>query len=280
MRPLSTWARHSSQTRKGFPAVTSLIVSASSGTPPLRRTNSVTSSPDSPPSRSRTTSSERRRSASVSASASGISASVSRNVASSSSRTRPAARARWRISASVGASAQCASSITSSTGCRRPMSSSRLVTAVCRRWRSVSGSVAAGGAGPPISRASSGPTGTSVTRARCSSASTNGPYGGRTTASHAPYSTSAPSSDAPTANSRTSRLLPEPASPPTIATRRPSPAAHGTSERSIVSSRARPTNGNAELKHSGPGSVVIVRSDHRGPRDATPNPVEVGQGAS
>ena len=68
---------------------------------------------------------------------SGTSASVSRKVASSSTRALPAARARWRRSRSVEASAQWPSSSTSRTGrALSPTSSS--VTAVCRRWRSVS----------------------------------------------------------------------------------------------------------------------------------------------
>ena len=90
----------------------------------------------------------------------------------------------------------------------------------------------------------------------------------RTTASQAPYSTRMPSAAASWANSRTSRLLPDPASPPTSATRRPSPPARGISERSSASSRGRPTNGNEGVSRSDPGSSIagssvgIVRSDH------------------
>ena len=114
--------RHSSQTRNGLPPVSSEIAWASSGGPawasvsPAWRTNSSTSSSDRPVSRSRTTSSERRRSASVSESVAGRSASVSRKVASTRTRALPAARARWRRSRSVDASAQWPSSSTSSTG--------------------------------------------------------------------------------------------------------------------------------------------------------------------
>ena len=187
---VSTSARHSSQTRNALPAVRSLIVPASSATSAVRRRRadeSVTSSPESPASRSRTTSSERRRSASVSDSASGTSA--SRNVASSSSRARPPARARWRSRPSVGPSAQCASSSTSSTG-RRGSTPGR---AGPRRRCAGDGGRCPGRSrraapGPPrsgISRASSPPVGPSAarssagsrTRASCSSASTNAPYG-------------------------------------------------------------------------------------------------------
>ena len=128
------------------------------------------------------------------------SASVSRKVASRSTRALPAARARWRRSRSVEASAQCPSSSTSSTGrALSPTSSS--VTAVCRRWRSVSASALTGADRSPTRAGRSGsrrvssppdvPSATrssagSTTRAACSSASTNGPYGVRTTASQAP----------------------------------------------------------------------------------------------
>ncbi len=77
-----------------------------------------------------------------------MSASVSRNVASTSTRASLLARARWRSSTSVGASAQCPSSSTSSSGRRRPAPARRSVTAVCSRWRSVSGSAATGARQP------------------------------------------------------------------------------------------------------------------------------------
>ena len=79
--------------------------------------------------------------------------------------------------------------------------SHRSVTAVCSRWRSVSGSASIGGGRSPIrngrsgrSRVTSPPpvpsaarsSSGSTTRARWSSAWTNGPYGVRTTASQPP----------------------------------------------------------------------------------------------
>ena len=54
-----------------------------------------------------------------------------------------APRARWRSSKSVGVSAQWPSSITITRGVRRPRRTSRSAIALCRRWRSVSGSACA-----------------------------------------------------------------------------------------------------------------------------------------
>ena len=61
------------------------------------------------------------------------SASASRKVATSSSRASAPARTRCRRRSRVGASAQCTSSSTSSTGDRSLTAVSRSVTAVCRR---------------------------------------------------------------------------------------------------------------------------------------------------
>ena len=91
------------------------------------------------------------------------------------------------------------------SGRRRPTAASSSVTAVCSRWRSVSGSASTAGPGPSIrsgrsgsSRASSLPAlprsarrvSGSLVRTSQSSASTNGRYGVWTAASQAPYSTS------------------------------------------------------------------------------------------
>ena len=256
----STRLRHSSQTRNGLPSVMSAIALGSSGTarsPATRRTNSATSSPDRPPRRSRTTSSERRRSASSSDSASGMSVSVSRKVATSSSRARPPARARCRSRPSVGASAQCASSSTSTTGRSRPARSSRSATAVCRRWRSVSGSVAA-----PVPAAqlaerlherAVGRMDDGVARAVEDERAALGRLA---------------------ANSRTSRLLPDPASPPTQRDP-PALALRPRDERSQRDQLAlAPHEREPRLRLSGPGSVLIVRSDHRRRLEATRRPPE------
>ena len=174
---LSRSVRHSSVIRNALPPVSSLKTRAISGRsgpkspPTARSTNSEISSALRPPNRSRTTPSERRRSTSVAESASGTSASVSRNVVTSSARASDAPRARCRKSSSVGVSAQCPSSITTTSGALRPTPASRSATAVCRRWRSVSGSAATGSGSSPTrcarsgsSRESSPPSGPSASR--------------------------------------------------------------------------------------------------------------------
>ena len=194
---VSTSARHSSQTRNALPAVRSLIARASSGTPSVRRPRRAarTRSPRRPTAR-RGAAARRRRSGAGRRASRPARPAFCLGVAERRQQQQPRpplARARWRSRPSVGASAQCASSSTSSTGRRRLTPSSRSVTAVCSRWRSVSGSARPASAGRPrasprsgSSRASSPPVGRArraarrgrVTRASCSSASTNGPYGG------------------------------------------------------------------------------------------------------
>ena len=69
------------------------------------------------------------------------------------------------------------------------------------------------------------------------------------------------------ANSRTRRLLPEPGSPLSRTTRRPSPSAIGMSARSVSSSDERPTKGNVEVRRREPGSSYMARS--AGPNSQT-----------
>ncbi len=87
----------------------------------------------------------------MSASSTGTSASLSRKVARTSIRASVVARAKWRSSVSVGASAQWTSSMISSSERRRAAFARTSEIAVCRRWRSVSGSAAIGG-GRPLTR--------------------------------------------------------------------------------------------------------------------------------
>ena len=275
----STSVRHSSVMRNALPPVSSRSERATSpcsargSRSPARSTNSAISSALRPASRTRTTPSVRRRSASADDSVSGISASVSRNVVRTSPCASGAPRARCRRSSSVGGSAQWASSTITTSGVRLLTAVSRSEIALCSRWRSVSGSAAAGTASPPTrwdrsgSRRESSPppsprsarsSAGSATRASWSSASTNGRYGRWTTASHAPYRTKAPAASASCANSRTRRLLPEPASPPTRTNRSPSPSGAGMRSRSVASSLERPANGNEGVRRSGPGSLCTI----------------------
>ena len=117
-----------------------------------------------------------------------------------SARRRPE-RTRCRVSWSVDASAQWRSSSTSRSGASELMPTSRSVTAVWRRWRSVSASAAPGpaarrparrgraGAAPARRlrrRGADGASSGSVCRTRCSSAIAYGPYGEPTTPSQSP----------------------------------------------------------------------------------------------
>ena len=183
----------------------------------------------------------------------------------------PAARARWRSRPSVGASAQCASSSTSSTGRARLTPVSRSATAVCRRWRTVSGSVSARGAGSPrsgIRRASSPPVGPS---AACSSAGLEHPGQPLERLDERAVRRADDRVARAVEHERAAlgRLGRELAHEPALARpglpaddRHPARGAGavGSSARSVANSLSRPTNGNAEGRQSGPGrSALTVR---------------------
>ena len=104
-------------------------------------------------------------------------------------------------SSSVGVSAQCPSSITRPAALSVQRAASRSATALCRRWRSVSGSAASWRRQltdplgqiwqqprqlPALSAERVSQRRLVVLRTSCSSASTNGRYGRRTTESQAP----------------------------------------------------------------------------------------------
>ena len=194
----------------------------------------------------------RRRSASVSDSVSGTSASVSRNVASSSTRI-VAGRARWRSSSERRSVRPVQSSITSSTGRSPATPASRSATAVCRRWRSVSGSASTGGGQLAGARAEIGQQPVSSPPPATERDAQLGRLDRPREAGRAPPRTDRRACARPRrrrrrargrrrappspANSRTTVLLPEPASPPSRTTRRPSPAAAASA---CAGGRARP----------------------------------------
>ena len=258
---VSTSARHSSQTRNGLPVgqladrVRELGAAA-----PGRRRGAARRTPrprrrESPASRSRTTSSERRRSASVSESASGTSASVSRNVASSSSARAAGARAQvaqqqqrrgvgpvhvleheqHRPAADAGEQVGHRRVQPVALGVRIGLHRRRQIADPGRQIGEQPRQLAAGGAerGAQLGRAR-------ATRARWSSASTNGAvrraHDGVAGAVEDERAVRRPPR---AANSRTSRLLPEPGSPPSSTTRRPSPVAPSAAARAACPARPR-----------------------------------------
>ena len=237
----------------------------------------ATSSSESPARRRRTTSSERRRSASVCETVSGRSAAWCRGRSPAGVRARcRAARARWRRSRSVEASAQCPSSSTSSTG----------------RWllrpheQLGHGGVQAVALGVRIGVDRCGQVADAGRLGRLAGAASSPPDVPQRDAqlgwverrvwryARAPRRTAHTAYAPPRrrrrrgrgrrprpprlANSRTRRLLPEPGLPPSRTTRRPSPSAIGMSARSVSSSDERPTNGNVEVRRREPGSSYIV----------------------
>ena len=131
--PAPRWRTISSR-KNGLPLVSSHSVRLTwAGIPPgpnspIRRSASASSSP---PSAIRSKNDSRRSWTSMSTSA--VGRSVSRKLATTSSGDSSAARTVWRSISSVGVSAQCRSSSTSTTGCAPAMSRSTSATASNRR---------------------------------------------------------------------------------------------------------------------------------------------------
>ena len=193
---------------------------------------------------------------------------MSRKVASRSTRARAPPRARWRSSPSVGPSAQCTSSSTSRIGPFLADARRRSATAVCRRWRIVSGSASDGWSPPrPRCRAagakSSPPVGPS---AAPSASGVDLPcelveclHERPVRRAHDRVAGAVEDEGAPAGRPRwrtraRAGSCPTPASPATSTIRRPSSAAAGSIVRSASSSFTRPTKGNADGRQSGPGS--------------------------
>ena len=252
--------------------------------PAARSTNSAISSSLRPPSLSRTTSSARRRSASASASSAGTSTSVSRNVATTSSRASVAARARCRSSSSVGVSAQWPSSRTSSSGCRRPRRRAdrhggvQPVTLGVRIGRDRLGE-------PVDPRRQLGQQARELAAGRAEVRAQRLRVARRGRAARAPPRTAGTASARlrrrhrrgrarrrrpPLARTRErARLLPDPASPPISAIRRPSPASarHQRAERRQLARTPDERIRGAEPERAGravavPWTCTIVKSDH------------------
>ena len=158
------------------------------------------------------------------------------------------------------ASAQWPSSSTSSTGRARLTPASRSVTAVCRRWRSVSGSASTGCGSSPTRCRQIG----EQPRQLAAAGAERGPQLGRLDArgrdGRAPRRTARTACARPRRSRRgaparrrrpprgrtraTRRLLPEPGSPPSRTIRRPSPSAIGMS--AAKASPARPSGRRTE----------------------------------